>query len=402
MKQKILVSMLAAFGIAPTLAYATNGDAMMAVGSQNTALGGTGVAHYVGAESAFANPAMLGKSAAGSEVTGGITWFNPKVTNDGMSGGAVVANSSATNNFIPDVSYSMRASDNLTYGIGMAGIAGMGVDYSGANAATHMAAKTSLSIMKVIPTIAYNTESFGIGFSPILQYGSLAISYTGNNPGNTANSDTNFGFSLGGYVNAGSATLAASYFSAIKMVYGKQLSNAGLGFGQTFADRLDQPAELKAGISLAASDSVTLTADVREIQWGSAAGYREFGWMNQTVAAIGAKYAGEGYWLGLGYNSANNPIGVYANGTMTPYGNNGGVVNMFNNLMFPATIKDSFTFGAGYSMSNQLSLEGSVMYAPKVTTRVDISDAAMMAPGSLYNTTTHSQQAVSLSLRYKF
>jgi hypothetical protein len=42
-----------------SVAHATNGDTMMAVGAENTALGGTGVAHFVGAESTFANPAIM-------------------------------------------------------------------------------------------------------------------------------------------------------------------------------------------------------------------------------------------------------------------------------------------------------------------------------------------------------
>ena len=61
-KQKIVASMLVVGGLVSPLAYATNGDEMMAVGSQSTALGGTGVAHFVGADSTWSNPAMLGKS----------------------------------------------------------------------------------------------------------------------------------------------------------------------------------------------------------------------------------------------------------------------------------------------------------------------------------------------------
>jgi long-chain fatty acid transport protein len=402
--KKIVVSMFVAGVVVSPAAFATNGDTMIAVGSQNTALGGTGVAHFVGAESAFANPALLGMSK-GDEVTGGLVIFQPDVKNDGMGG--VSSKSAADNNFIPDVSYSTRSNENLTYGIAMAGIAGMGVDYTGANPMTHMQAKTTLSILKIIPTIAYNTESYGVGFSPVLQYGSLAISYTtlggATNPGHNASTDTNLGFNVGGYFNPSSAvTLAAAYNSKISMKYGTQLSVAGTGFGQTFADQLDQPAEVKVGVSLNASENFLVTMDYRQIQWSSAGGYREFGWKDQDVVAVGAKYSGDGYWLGIGYNSANNPIVPQANAALTQWGNNGGIVNMFNSLMFPATIKDSYTFGGGMAISNNMDLEGSVMIAPKVTTRVDISDAAMAPPGSLFNTTTHSQQAFSVSLRYKF
>lgn len=395
----IVVSMFAAGVFVSPLAHATNGDTMMAVGSENTALGGTGVAHYVGAESTFANPAMLGKST-GREVTGGLVLFRPSVTNDGMGGAA--ASSAANTSYIPDVSYSSRISDNLTYGIAMAGIAGMGVDYTGAPKATHVLAKTTLSILKIVPTIAYNTESYGLGFSPVLQYGSLAISYNngnppgGVNPGQGASSNTGYGFTMGGYYNATSAmTLAAAYNSKIKMSYGTQLSAAGRGFGQTFADNLDQPAEIKAGISYAAPNNFTVTADYRLIQWASAGGYKDFGWKDQTVIGLGGKYAGEGYWIGAGYNYSKNPIGVFANGSTTPAGNNGNIVNLFNNLMFPGIIENSYTFGGGYTLNKSFDLAGSIVYSPKVTVSVPSVTPVL-------NTTTHSQQSYSLSLRYKF
>lgn len=403
-KTKIAVSLMLAGGLVSPVAYATNGDEMMSVGSQNTALGGTGVANYSGAESTFANPAMLGKSK-GQEVYGGLTLFKPKVTNTGFAG--TEASSSANTFYIPDVSYSSRTSDNLTWGIAMAGIAGMGVDYTGAPVNSFVSAKTSLSIAKVVPTIAYNQSNYGIGFSPVLQYGTLSIAYNASgmgsinyNPGTS--SATGIGFSLGGYYDVTpTVTVAAAYNSSISMKYGTQLSGAGKGFGQTFADKLAQPAEIKAGVAYSAS-GITLTADYKVIQWSSADGYKEFGWKNQNVLAVGGKYAGEGYWVGLGYNHADNPIAPFQDGTITPAGNNAGVVNLFNNLMFPATVKNSFTFGGGYSFAPNFGIDAAAVITPKVTTTVDVSDAAKAPPGTVYNTTTHSQQSFSVSLRYKF
>ena len=402
--KKIVASLFSLGMVASPLANATNGDTMVAVGAQNTALGGTGVANFVGAESTFANPAMLGKSK-GNEVTGGVNLFKPSVTNTGFTG-TTPANSSADTSYIPDFSYSSRISDNLTYGVAIAAAAGMGVNYTDASP-SYVKAKTTLSILKVVPTIAYNKDNYGLGFSPVLQYGSLAISYAtangANNPNNNADSSTGLGFTLGGYYDVMPAlTVAAAYISPISMTYGNQLSSAGTGFGQTFANKLEQPGEMKAGVAYTMATSYTLTADYRLIKWSSAAGYKDFGWKDETVIAVGGKYAAEGYWLGVGYNHSDNPIGVFANGTLTPAGNNGGVVNMFNNLMFPAIVKDSYTFGGGYSITKELGIEAAAMIAPNVTQTVDISDAAGAPPGTLYNTTTHSQKSFEVSLRYKF
>ncbi len=393
-------------------ANATNGDEMMAVGSQSTALGGTGVANFMGADSTWANPAMLGKST-GDEVTGGLVLFSPSVTNTGMPGGPAT-DSKASTSYIPDVSYSSRVSTELTYGVAIAGIAGMGVDYKDANEATHIKAKSALSILRVVPTIAYNTTDYGFGFSPIFQYGSLMLTY--NNPngggpgvrvavntGESKESSTGYGFSLGGYFNATpTLTVAASYQSEIAAKYGTQISAAGTGFGLTgssaFGDDLNQPAEFKAGVAYAVASNLTMTADYKLIQWGSAAGYKDFAWKDQTIIAVGVKYTDNGYWLGLGYNHANDPIGVLPASSGAPSEYRNAAINFFNNMFFPAIVKNSYTFGGGYDISSALAVEGAAVITPKVEKTVAVANFG----GTGTNTTTHSQQSYEVSLRYKF
>lgn len=417
-KNMKIVAALMAIGLISPMAYATNGDEMMSVGSQNAALGGTGVANFVGAESIFANPAMLGKST-GSEVVGGVTLFKPEVSNNGMGGAAT--KSKANTFYIPDVSYSSRISDSLTWGIAMAGIAGMGVDYSDGNPMTHIKAKSALSIARVIPTIAYNTKDYGVGFSPVMQYGSLALSYSAVAAVNTAekaDTHTGYGYSFGGYLNVmPTLVVAASYQSEIAAKYGTQISAAGNGFGlcqpagggctglAPFGDDLNQPAEMKLGVAYTMSN-VTLTADYKSIAWGSAAGYKDFNWKDQTVVAVGAKYAGNGYWLGLGYNSANDPISEVtpsANPASNEYRN--AAVNFFNNMFFPAVVTNSVTLGGGYDISKALAIEAAAVISPEVKKTVDVT-AVMLAggapAGTYTNETTHSQSSYMVSLRYKF
>lgn len=398
--KKVVASLFSLSVIVSPLAQATNGDEMMAVGSQSTALGGTGVANFIGAESLWANPAMLGK-AKGSEVTGGVNLFLPEVANTGMANNGS-GSSSADTSYIPDLSYASRISDSLTYGVAMAGIAGMGVDYTGASPTLGLIrAKSSLSILRVEADVAYNTNDYGIGFAPIFQSGSLMLSYFNgqwNNQAQSKDSSTGFGYAIGGYYNATTAvTLAAAYQSKIAAKYGTQISDGGASFGLTgasaFGDNLDQPAQIKLGIAYAALENITLTADYKVIQWGSAAGYKDFNWKDQNVIAIGAKYTASGYWLGLGYNHGNDPIAATANDT---YRN--AAINIFNNLFFPAIVTNSYTFGGGYDLSKSLAVEGAAVITPEVAKTVAISQI----PGATTNTTTHSQQALEVSLRYKF
>ena len=311
-KNMKIVAALISIGLVSPMAYATNGDTMMAVGTENTALGGTGVAHFTGAESTFANPAMLAQSK-GDELNVGIVVFMPTVTNTGVIGlsptppnmfatSTSAATSDAKVNYIPDVSYSSRFSDSLTWGVAMAGIAGMGVDYTNSpttangGAQSYFKARTTLNILNIVPTIAYNNKDYGIGFSPVMQYGALGISFNAVNPAHNKDTSTGYGYSLGGFYNImPSLTVAAAIQSSIAHSYGTQLSTAGAAFGQgnsgspgttAIADNLDQPAEMKAGVAYT-TGAYTLTADYKSIQWASAKGYKEFGWKNQAIMAVG-------------------------------------------------------------------------------------------------------------------
>ena len=316
----------------------------------------------------------------------------------------------------------------------MYGTSGMGVDYSSnkINAATGVVnqfeALTNLQIMRFVPSLAYNEDNFGIGFSPIIQYGALDINYsmpeissgssfTGNpkSVGTGMSSDLGMGYSLGGYFDISEElTVAASYTSAIEMKYDGQLStasssfvNPATDFTEAFSDKLEQPAELKAGIAYK-MDNITLTGDFKQIKWSDANGYKDFGWEDQNVIAIGAKYQGNGYWLGAGFNKADNPI-KEQNGA-TSYA--GAVTNMFNNVFFPATTEQHISIGGGYNLTKNVAIDAAIVIAPEVKTAVDTSAVTSAfatianngtptsAPST--NTTKHSQNAYTVSVRYNF
>jgi long-chain fatty acid transport protein len=203
---------------------------MTGVSAVSSALGGTGTAAYFGAANVIINPAMIGKSE-GTIVGFGGTLFKPSVSNDGLMGDGVnKANSSADTFVIPSVSITSRINESLTFGIGMYGTSGMGVNYKNATGnsptSTLLNAQSTLQIMRFVPTIAYNSSNFGIGFSPIIQYGALDINYNNGlaatNPsvGSGMSSDLGYGFTLGGYYDVTKQlTLGAAYTSSIDMKY---------------------------------------------------------------------------------------------------------------------------------------------------------------------------------------
>ncbi len=409
LSKNLLATAMTTLFIAPA-AFATNGTNMTGVGAQSVALGGTGVAAYYGAENVIINPAMIGKGT-GTEFTFGGTLFKPAVSNNG--GGTTQTNSDADTNVIPSIALSSRINNNLSFGIGAFGTSGMGVDYRSATNTGLMKAQTALQIMRFVPTLAYNTSNLGIGASAIVQYGALDINYVpgANGIGSGMASDLGYGFSLGGYYDlTKQLTFAASYTSAINMNYKGQLSTASNyfvtqgGMVSAMSDNLEQPAEIKAGASYTVGN-ITLTGDFKQIRWGDAKGYKDFGWKDQNVIALGMKYSGKGYWMGAGYNRADNPINVNTStgsatvGTPAYY--QPGTLNMFNNLMFPAITEQHFSVGGGYDLTKNVSLEGAVMYAPEVTASVPVNDGSGGAL-NVTNTTKHSQTAFTVQAKYKF
>jgi len=425
MKKTRIALAIATAAMASTPVLATNGDNLIGLGAQSRAMGGTGTAAFMGSENALTNPGLLGKSE-GTEFAIGGTLFKPSVkanTTVASAPGSEAEKTSANDtNIIPEVSLSTRLSDNLTFGLGIFGSAGMGVDYREDNVAASTGtsnngndmfnAYSNLQIMKFAPTLAYNTSKFGIGFAPVIQYGALDINYTKDSDNNAANgndnaknvgtgmsSDIGMGFNLGGYFNITTdLTLGLAYQSAIDMKYKNQITGAAEGLNVTgLTDHLEQPAEIKVGVAYDMG-SFMLTADAKQIQWGDAKGYKDFNWKNQNVFAVGGKYQGNGYWLGAGANYGDDPIEKLAD---TSYRNQ--AINMFNNHFFPGIVTTHFTFGGGYQLTKNMALDGAVVYAPEVNKTVNTGFASGQAnPSATYHKVTHSQMGYTVSLRMNF
>ncbi|MEW6646830.1 OmpP1/FadL family transporter [Sulfurivermis fontis] len=422
-KRLLAASIAAACSTLPVAAFATNGDELIGLGAQSRALGGTGTAAFFGSENALTNPALLGKSK-GTEFAFGGTVFMPDVKAESNFSGALASKTSdADQSVIPEVSMSTRINDNLTFGIGMYGTAGMGVDYRGNGGLIE--GYTNLQLMKFAPTLAYNKDNFGFGFAPVLQYGALDINYKTDADGdgdidtigNGVSSDLGTGYNIGVYYDVNSQlTVALAYQSAISMTYKDQLTVAADGFGigpngmQTItSDKLEQPAQIKVGVAYA-MDAWMFTADYKQIKWGSADGYKDFNWDDQNVYALGAKYTGNGYWVGVGYNHGEDPIKVLpSEQTMTGYSNQ--AVNMFNNHLFPGIVEDHITFGGGYAIGKNMMLEGAVVIADEITKTVNtgtissvmggFGPAGMPVDGTTHKV-THSQTSYTISLRMNF
>ena len=435
MTGKTRLAMAIAMTLATTPALATNGDHLIGLGAQSRALGGTGIAAYYGAESALVNPALLAKAKA-NEFTFAGTIFKPNVkvsqANSAPSNPLLHTSdtSSADMSVIPEVAIVNPISEHWTFGIGIFGTAGMGVDYRD-NAALNNA-RTNLQLMKFAPSLAYHEDNWGIGASLAVMYGSLDISYKCNGRYNGAtlvdpyacpnatgglssqqggtggvSDDYGLGWQIGGYLDVTpDVTVAFNYQSPISMKYKGQIYSAAQDFGVSHlitSDKLEQPATVGIGVNWKV-DRYEIALDAKQIKWGSATGYKDFGWEDQNVYGLGIRYHGDGYWLGLGYNYGSNPIKKNPTGTQADYS-----LNRLNYLMFPGIVERHFTVGGGYRFSKGFSIDFAATYAPEVTETVrnayaaDVTnDGAVDAQGVFDLTTKHSQTSYTLSLRYDF
>jgi len=430
MKRTIKLAVAAALALGATSAFATNGDNMIGLSAESRALGGTGIAHYMGSANALTNPALLAKIKGKDEFIFAGTIFDADVkasTTDGYpatSGTGIGRTSDEAASVIPAISLSHRINDKLVLGLGMYGTAGMGTDWrAGDTAHTGYIGlynmRSSLMLMQFAPSLAYGTDTYGIGLTAIVQYGALSVDYdthdgagNRNHIGSGVSNDIGYGFQIGGfYVPVKNLTIGAVYKSAIDMEYKNQISDAALAFGYgsnpgamaAKGDHLEQPAEYGVGVSYD-MNALTLTADVKEIKWSDAKGYKDFGWDDQTVYALGVKYSADSYWAGIGYNYGKNPVPnnkstekVWGTSAGMPTNTDGDTMNLFNYAMFPATVESTITVGGGYSFSENLALNAAYTYSPEVS---DTVSAATVGVGDI--TTKHSQQALTIAVKFNF
>jgi len=429
MKKKIKLALVLALVLGTTSAFATNGSNLIATGAKARGMGGVSVGTAHGAESGLNNVALI-TTVEDTEISFGGTFFNANVDNsNGMNlnltpmGGPDLGNESSSASsvadlsVIPEVSLVNKINENLYIGVGMWGTAGMGVDYRGSSNSGQMQMVTNVQSMQFGVPVAYKTNNFSVGITPVLQYGSLDINYimstamqnasammNGMAPGATAlvtvgsgiAQDLKFGFNLGVAYEISGLTLGAIYKSKIDMDYAGSLSTAIQGFGVPAYtnDILSSPAEVGIGASYKIKQH-TIAFDYKQIVWSDADGYKDFEWDDQDVFAVGYEYATKGWAARVGLNYAKSPISEQKYAGANSAGLTAGVVNTFNLLGFPGIIETNYTIGGTYNFSKQFSTDLAYVFAPEA------SETYKNFLGQDI-TTKHSQNSLSIQINYTF
>jgi len=210
-------------------------------------------------------------------------------------------------------------------------------------------------------------------------------------------------------------TLGAVYKSKIDMEYKNQLSRATQPFVDfgifpgAMSDHLEQPAEIGIGLGYKLDQHI-LAFDYKQVQWSDAKGYKDFGWDDQDVYAIGYQYTQDKWRFRMGYNHASHPISEAPSGPAVISAGNyaqagGNALNLFNLLGFPATAEDHYTIGGGYEFSDNFYIDFAYVYAPETTTTMNTIVGLNPQTGDLYtgeSSVDHSESKISLQLSYRF
>ena len=424
MTKTIKLALVAAMAMGATSAFATNGDNLIGTGAKSRAMGGTGIAHFSGSESDTANPALITR-VKGTNFTFGGTYFRPdvEITKSGAAVGDGTHTSDAKHNVIPYVALTENLGNGWAVGASMFGSAGMGTDWRSVQDQNDaggsvgdmglFSMRSNLLLLKFSVPVAYGQDNWSVGIAPVMMYGALDIAFDNNFVAGGPDIGNGSSASFGAGLEFGAAyrlpdigiTLGATYHSSIEMEYKDQISTAAAAFGYGlpganfvgFSDKLEQPAEYGLGIDWTEGD-VSVTADWKNIRWGNARGYQDFGWENQNVYALGAEYRMDDFALRIGYNYAKNPIKNNTDTTDVLGPNtNGDTMNTFNHVMFPAITERHYTVGAGYKFTKNIGADFAFTYAtsPDVTV-----SAATVGLGDI--TVTNDQIAVSANLNYSF
>ena len=397
--------------------FATNGYQLMGIGSTQKGMGGAVTAAPEDAMTAITNPA--GMAVIGNRADFNGEAFMPersvdfKKLNSALGGPGEETSGGSELYGIPAFGWTAPAfgRDDVFFGGGMYATAGLGVDYDIINAGNGLGDAemySSIQLWKMAPTLAWKVnEQLALGVSLDFDYQQVEFyeSFDATNLGGLdlalprATGIYGGGVSLGAIykvndmVSVGASYISKQWFPDMKYRNGSVNNfpdgdNLAYSNGGTYKLDMDFPQQAAIGIAIKPMDALTLEADVKWINWKSTHDEVElsgdfttvntlsqavnpnaksidlpFGWDNQVVVALGARYAvNKDLTLRIGYNWAESPIDEK---------------DVFNNVVFPAIVEQHLGLGLTYNLGDHWALSGSYMKAFKedLTGKKDVPQA---------------------------
>jgi long-chain fatty acid transport protein len=370
-------------GIITPYAAATNGDQMLGLTALQNGMAGAVVAAPQDAATVLVNPAGMAElNIKDVRFDLGVGFLNPprRVNNFDSNSNVYMMPAGAVN---------FRVNEHLTLGMGLGGMAGMGVDFADTSAAAgNQFVVTTKQLFKVSPGFAYRVnDRLAVGATVNLNYQSLALS----NPAYTLPQNQVFGWG----VTAGmvwkltnTVQLGAAWSSKQRMDEFKWNTAAG-----QVSMRMDGPQTLAVGLAWRPAKDWLIEGDIKRIRFGnvldSVAVTRpggspvpatlNFGWSDQTVFAIGIqKDVGDRMQVRAGFNYGKSPIGPE---------------DVNNNLGSLAVVEKHLALGLTRKFSDKVSGSASYVHAFKNSVTSNVGAA---------NTIELKQNLINFQISYQF
>lgn len=281
---------------------------------------------------------------------------------------------------LPTISLAYRPDQSpLTYGLGVFGIAGFGLDYAGSPSNPVLTAPppngvgfgpiySQYQVLQIAPALVYEVnDHFSVSVSPLLNIGQLQLDPAVFAAPDDANADGLFtyprgthsrtawgaGFSLGAYYTAGDWGFGANYRSPQWFDSFSFNTTNELGQPRTVEFNLDLPAIVSIGTSYKGIDRWLLAADLRYLDFKNADGLgdsgfaangalRGIGFESIFAIALGAQYQmTDALALRAGYSWNENPIPDSQTAA---------------NVASPLIIEHILSAGASYQVTDDLTL----------------------------------------------
>jgi long-chain fatty acid transport protein len=402
-KSKLALAVAAAAGLTfSSGAFATNGIMQAGNGMAAHGLGGAGISNANEAMSGYDNPALI--SQTGDSLSMGFSIFMPdrQVTSAGF--GYNTANVSDNKVFaIPQVGFTSKINDGMSWGILVNALGGMNTDYRTGMSGTTAAQTVDLSGMIIAPTMSFAlNKNASLGASLLLGYTNLRVrnlfgGTTGNNGTTNEGSTMAYGVKLGADfkvadgISVGAVLqpkMSADEFDFFKSFLG------GMGFTGDAA--LVLPNTAGVGAKFAASKNLDVVGDIMFYQWSDVDVFKFFGWEDQIVYKIGVEFRpSDKLALRAGFNYGKSPIEA---GNRT---GNGGGDAAFANYPFPAISESHITIGVGYKMDKNMAINAYYLHSPEACQTATTSSAGMTGgPTAIGTEICMSQNAFGLGINY--
>jgi long-chain fatty acid transport protein len=389
-----------ALALGATAAHATNGMRMIGFGPVQESMGGASVGAPLDSATAITNPAGLTGLPARADF--GATYFSPDVKGTMSGFGPDQAlDSGRPGSPVPAVGV-VATADKLSFGLGMWGIAGMGVDnqaFLPDNNGNPLPAMTSYSQMRFTPAVSYAlSDMVSVGLTLNGMWAQMEYTMPGTEPHSGASA-----FGVGAVVGVlvkplKGVTVGAAYES--KSVFQDFVFHVAGGHDKlTF----DQPQTATLGAGYRPFDTLLLAADVQWINWSDSMGENKpefsdattqaaqmgwnMNWSDQWVFKVGAQYdVTKDVTVRAGYNYGKAPLAKD---------------RVFENALFPAIAEQHITAGLGYAIGPRTAVNVSGMYSPEVTFKTAGQVMTPNGPVDSSNEMKMSQWDVTFGLTFK-